>query len=48
MQEGLAVLAEYLVGGMTPARLRLIAARVIACQAMLTAANVRGNLPLAP
>jgi len=35
MQEGLAVLAEYLVGGMTPARLRLIAARVLACQAML-------------
>ena len=28
MQEGLAVLAEYLVGGMTAARLRLIAARV--------------------
>ena len=39
MQEGLAVLAEYLVGGMTAARLRLIAARVIACQAMLDAAT---------
>jgi uncharacterized protein (TIGR02421 family) len=39
MQEGLAVLAEYLVGGMTEARLRLIAARVIACQAMLDAAT---------
>ncbi|MEO5324048.1 flavohemoglobin expression-modulating QEGLA motif protein [Mesorhizobium sp. CC13] len=38
MQEGLAVLAEYLVGGMTAARLRLIAARVIACQAMLSRA----------
>ncbi|ANT50138.1 flavohemoglobin expression-modulating QEGLA motif protein [Mesorhizobium amorphae] len=39
MQEGLAVLAEYLVGGMTAARLRLIAARVIACQAMLAGAT---------
>jgi uncharacterized protein (TIGR02421 family) len=39
MQEGLAVLAEYLVGGMTAVRLRLIAARVIACQAMLDAAT---------
>ncbi|OWK21826.1 hypothetical protein AJ88_12110 [Mesorhizobium amorphae CCBAU 01583] len=39
MQEGLAVLAEYLVGGMTAARLRLIAARVIACQAMLEGAT---------
>ncbi|MBB6468754.1 flavohemoglobin expression-modulating QEGLA motif protein [Aminobacter carboxidus] len=38
MQEGLAVLAEYLVGGMTAARLRLIAARVIACQGMLDGA----------
>lgn len=35
VQEGLAVLAEYLVGGMTVARLRLIAARVVACAAML-------------
>nr|WP_245480863.1 MULTISPECIES: flavohemoglobin expression-modulating QEGLA motif protein [unclassified Mesorhizobium] len=39
MQEGLAVLAEYLVGGMTAARLRLIAARVLACQAMLDGAT---------
>ena len=39
MQEGLAVLAEYLVGGMTAARLRLIAARVLACQAMLDGAR---------
>ena len=38
-QEGLAVLAEYLVGGMTVARLRLIAARVVACAAMLDGAN---------
>ena len=35
VQEGLAVLAEYLVGGMTAARLRLLAARVVACDAML-------------
>ena len=33
------MLAEYLVGGMTAARLRLIAARVIACQAMLEGAT---------
>ncbi|KQU74464.1 hypothetical protein ASC75_20790 [Aminobacter sp. DSM 101952] len=39
MQEGLAVLAEYLVGGMTATRLRLIAARVLACQAMLDGAT---------
>ena len=38
MQEGLAVFAEYLVGGMTVARLRLIAARVVACAAMLEGA----------
>ncbi|KQV41469.1 hypothetical protein ASE37_19615 [Rhizobium sp. Root268] len=38
-QEGLAVLAEYLVGGMTVARLRLIAARVVACAAMLAGAG---------
>ena len=38
LQEGLAVLAEYLVGGMTPARLRLIAARVVACAMMLEGA----------
>jgi len=38
MQEGLAVLAEFLVGGMTVPRLRLIAARVLACEAMLAGA----------
>ncbi|MFC3075092.1 flavohemoglobin expression-modulating QEGLA motif protein [Shinella pollutisoli] len=38
-QEGLAVLAEYLSGGMTVARLRLIAARVVACAAMLDGAD---------
>lgn len=31
LQEGLAVLAEYLVGGLGHARLRLLAARVLAC-----------------
>jgi uncharacterized protein (TIGR02421 family) len=29
LQEGLAVLSEYLVGGLTPGRLRLLAARVV-------------------
>lgn len=38
MQEGLAVFAEYLSGGMTLSRLRLIAARVVACAAMLSGA----------
>lgn len=39
MQEGLAVFAEYMVGGLTTARLRLIAARVVACAAMLGGAS---------
>lgn len=39
VQEGLAVLAEYLSGGMTRERLRLIAARVLACAAMLDGAS---------
>ena len=39
VQEGLAVLAEYLVGGMTVARLRLIAARAVACADMLDGAS---------
>lgn len=39
VQEGLAVLAEFLVGGMTPERLRLIAARVVGCAAMLDGAS---------
>lgn len=39
VQEGLAVLAEYLVGGMTLSRLRLIAARVVGCAAMLDGAS---------
>ncbi|WEX75415.1 flavohemoglobin expression-modulating QEGLA motif protein [Sinorhizobium numidicum] len=40
MQEGLAVFAEYLSGGMTGERLRLIAARVVACAAMLDGASL--------
>lgn len=39
VQEGLAVFAEYLVGGMTTERMRLIAARVVACAAMLEGAS---------
>jgi uncharacterized protein (TIGR02421 family) len=35
MQEGLAVFSEYMAGGMTVGRLRLIAARVVACSSML-------------
>lgn len=39
MQEGLAVFAEYLSGGMTRERLRLIAARVVGVSAMLDGAS---------
>ncbi|NTF33605.1 flavohemoglobin expression-modulating QEGLA motif protein [Rhizobium skierniewicense] len=39
VQEGLAVLAEYLAGGMTRDRLRLIAGRVVGCAAMLDGAE---------
>lgn len=39
LQEGLAVFAEYLSGGMTAARLRLVAARVVGCAAMLDGAD---------
>jgi uncharacterized protein (TIGR02421 family) len=38
LQEGLAVLAEYLVGGLTRPRLRLLGARVLAVQSMLEGA----------
>ncbi|PST23841.1 flavohemoglobin expression-modulating QEGLA motif protein [Mesorhizobium plurifarium] len=40
MQEGLAVFAEYLSGGMTRERLRLLAARVLACAAMIDGASL--------
>jgi uncharacterized protein (TIGR02421 family) len=39
LQEGLAVLSEHLVGGLTPSRLRLLAARVVAVQAMVQGAT---------
>jgi len=39
LQEGLAVLAEYLVGGLSRARLRLLAGRVIAAQAVTDGAD---------
>src|SRR5690606_7161357 len=35
LQEGLAVLSEYLVGGLDAARLRKLAARVVAINAMI-------------
>ncbi len=38
MQEGLAVFAEYLSAGMTADRLRVLAARVVGCAAMLDGA----------
>ena len=39
VQEGLAVFAEYLTGGLTQTRMRLLAARVIGCDAMLDGAS---------
>ncbi len=39
MQEGLAVFAEFLAGGFTSERLRLLAARVIGCELMLSGAS---------
>lgn len=39
LQEGLAVIAEYLVGGLTVNRLRLLAGRVIAVQSMVNNAS---------
>lgn len=39
VQEGLAVLAEHLSGGMTRERLRLITGRVVGCAAMLDGAD---------
>ncbi|MFC3808164.1 flavohemoglobin expression-modulating QEGLA motif protein [Terrabacter sp. MAHUQ-38] len=40
-QEGLAVLAEYLTGGLDPRRLRVLAARVVAIRKMLDGAEFR-------
>lgn len=39
LQEGLAVIAEYLVGGMSPARLRVLAARVAGTRMMIDGAG---------
>jgi len=39
LQEGLAVIAEYLVGGLTVNRLRLLAGRVIAVESMVNGAS---------
>lgn len=39
LQEGLAVLAEYLVGGLSAPRLRLLAGRVVATKAMVQGAD---------
>ncbi len=39
LQEGIAVLAEYLAGGMTPGRLRTLAARVVAVDAVIGGAS---------
>ena len=39
LQEGLAVLSEYLAGGLSPARLRLLAARVIAVKHLTDGAD---------
>lgn len=39
LQEGLAVLAEYLVGGLSKPRLRLLAARVIAANSLIDGAS---------
>ena len=39
LQEGLAVLSEYLAGGLSPARLRLLAARVIAVRCLTDGAD---------
>ena len=39
LQEGLAVLAEYLVGGLSRARLRLLAARVVAADRIIEGAS---------
>lgn len=39
LQEGLAVLSEYLVGGLTRPRLRLLAARVVAAHDMINGAS---------
>ena len=41
LQEGLAVLSEYLVGGLSPPRFRLLAGRVIAAQMLIKGSSFR-------
>ena len=45
VQEGLGVFAEWAVGGLTAARLRLLAGRVVAVDAMLRRRRVHRRLP---
>ena len=46
LQEGLAVLAEYLVGGLSSTRLRVLAARVVATHAMIKGSDFRDTFRL--
>ena len=46
LQEGLAVLSEYLVGGLSLTRLRLLAARVIAADTMIDGGGFRDTFDL--
>jgi uncharacterized protein (TIGR02421 family) len=46
LQEGLAVFAEYLVGGLTPARLRTLAGRVLAARAVIDGAQFMDTFQL--
>jgi len=43
LQEGMAVMSEYLVGGLSVSRLRVLAARVVAVHRMLTGADFVRN-----
>jgi uncharacterized protein (TIGR02421 family) len=46
LQEGLAVFAEYLVGGLTPARLRTLAGRVLAARTVIDGAQFMDTFQL--
>ncbi len=43
LQEGLAVLAEYLVGGLSPPRFRLLAGRVVAAQLLIEGSDFQNT-----
>ena len=47
LQEGLAVLSEYFVGGLTGNRMRTLAGRVVAASARMHGAELSGNLQTA-